>query len=403
MKNSGLQSELDPGDFHAILFGYVVPEVVPPPPKPPVDLKKIKEEDELQIRDFRDGGATDDELPTPWNECSPCEQAQKIPEILERKYGDKIQQIAQSYADELAEKMNSVALGYAPLWKNSHEDYLRWDAGIKWFTTTGKLLKYDAENALGTVTASLLRQMGREILSYSSFYMDCALKQAEAIANQGFNELYSRTKDLPVTAGSYADVKADIYQGAYEEAIKQCYLSPMQAGASYLSTKSEPAGLPKSNVEVYNFQYWILAWPSACVSIQGYCEEDFEPNTPSTPFDNTFSINLLIVSFEYNYDTEAWELRVAPETGIILGAHLESRVRVRVTQAGVDLGLDLKVIGFDLQCYFEVDKTGMHIKGETGAFVNLGILEAGLERSISQTLIPFQAVPGEATPLSETE
>jgi len=59
--------------------------------------------------------------------------------------------------------------------------------------------------------------------------------------------------------------------------------------------------------------------------------------------------------------------------------------------------------GSDAQLFLEVDKNGMHLNGEASAFVNLGILEAGIERSISHTLIPFQAIPMEPTPLPETE
>ena len=61
-------------------------------------------------------------------------------------------------------------------------------------------------------------------------------------------------------------------------------------------------------------------------------------------------------------------------TGIILGATWSPESGYGY-QAGVDLGVDLVVAGFDLQLYLEVDKTGMHLKGETGAFVSMGIFE----------------------------
>jgi hypothetical protein len=397
-----IASELDPGDFHALLFRHVVPEEIPPQ-KTPIDLNNLKEEDELQIKELRDYGATDDELPTPWDECSPCEQARKIPEILGNKYGDKIEKIGQSYADELAEKANEVAMAHAPKWKKLSEDYMNWEAAIKWGKTTGKALELDAEIAYGNIMASLTRQLGNDIMSYSSFYMECALKQAEADANQGFQELYSRTKDLPVTAGYYADVKEDIYQSSLEEAINQCYKDPMITGASSLKAKSEPATLPLSHVEIYPIVYYIFAIPGACLSIPGYCDET-DPGNLSFPnlLDNTFSLNLWIASFEYNYDTGAWELRVAPGTGIILGATWSPESGFGY-QAGADLDVDLGVAGFGLEGYFEVDKNGMHLKGEISAFVNLGIFEAGMEKSGTHTLIPFQAAPGEATPLLETE
>jgi len=386
-KEFGIANELDPGDFKAFLFKYVVPEVIPPPSKTPIDLVSLKKEYELQISNLRESGATDDELPTPWNECSACEQAQKIPEILERKYNDKIQQIAMSYADELAEKMNSAALGYAPLWKKSREDYLRWDAGIKWFTTTGRSLKLDAEIALGNVTSSLARTMGREIISYGEFYMECALKQAKADADQGYKEFLSRTRDTPLTAESYAETKADIYQSAYEEAIKQCYLSPMQAGALYLETKNEPEALPISNIKVYDFYYWIFAWPGACVNIQGYCEEDFEPNTPSTMFDNTFTLDLILVSLEYNTSTGEWEFRVGQ--GIILGATWSPK-----SGFGVQFGVGAHttffgINNFEAGAYLEGNSEGLtaHLEGSAST-----VLGPGLEKDIVNHVVQLELV-----------
>lgn len=377
-----IASELDPGDFHAMLFGYVIPTKTPPQITP-MDLQKLKDEDNIQRQDLRDWGAADDELPTPWNECSPCEQARRIPEILEKKYGDKIEQIGQSYADELAAKANEVALAHAPKWKKLSEDYMNWEAAVKWGMTTGKALELDAEVAYGNIMASLTRQLGNEIMSYSSFYMECALKQAEADANQGFKELYSNTKDLPLTAGSYADVKADIYQSSLEEAINQCYKDPMITGASYLKAKSEPEALPVSHVEVYPIVYYIFTVPSACIDIQGYCD-GMDIGNLSMPnlLENTFSLNLIIASLEYNFSSGEWEFRIGQE--IILGATWSPESGFGV-QIGV--GVDAGFFGVDYEATAYLEGTGegltAHIEGGASTFLGPGV-ETGMEHTVIQ-------------------
>jgi len=375
-----IASELDPGDFHAMLFRYVIPRKTPPQITP-IDLQKLKDEDNIQIQDLRNSGATDDELPTPWNECTPCEQARKIPEILERKYGDKMKKIGQSYADELATKANEVALAHAPKWKKLSEDYMNWEAAVKWGMTTGKALELDAEVAYGSVVASLTRQLGNEIMSYSSFYMECALKQAEADANQGFKELYSRTKDLPVTAGSYADVKADIYQTALEEAIDQCYKDPMITGASYLKYKSAPEGLPVSHVEVYPIIYYILTVPSACIEIEGYCDGmDIGNLAMPNLLENTFSLDLIIASLEYNFSTGEWEFRIGQ--GIILGATWSPESGFGV-QVGVGVHAELFGVEYEAAAYVQGDaeKLTAHIEGGASTFLGPGV-ETGMEGTV---------------------
>ncbi len=397
-----IAAELDPGDFHAMLFGYVIPGEKPPQISP-IDLQRLKDEDNIQIQDLRDLGATEDELPTPWDECTPCEKARKIPELLGERDGKVFSKIAQSYADELAEKGNAVAKAHAPKLKSAVEDINNWWAAINWGLTVGTALEHNAEIALGNKLSSMTRQRGHEIMSYSSFFKECALDVAKIEAQKRSDYEENKLKDITRTAASILQERAENYQIALEEAINECYKDPMLTAAALLKVENCPYPLPASLVEIVPWGYFPLLLPELCLTIDGYCDGD--PNLPEfdeSMFDNTLSLNLWIVSFEYNYDTEAWELRIAPGTGIILGATWSPESGYGY-QAGIDLGLDLVVAGFDLQCYLEVDKTGMHIKGETGAFVSLGILEGGIEKSVSKTLIPFQAVPGEATPLSETE
>lgn len=240
-------------------------------------------------------------------------------------------------------------------------------------------------------------------MSYSSFFRESALEQAKLDGQTRSDNEEEKLKDIPRTAGNILQERAENYQIALEEALSECYKDPMLTAAALLREVTTPYPLPTPQVEVIPWIYFPLTIPGLCLTIDGYC--DGEPDLPEyseSLFNNTLSLNLWIVSFEYNYDTEAWELRVAPGTGIILGATWSPESGYGF-QAGVDLGLDLRVAGFDLQGYLEVDKTGLHLKGETGAFVSLGILEGGVERSVSTTLIPIQAIPQEPTPQPDTD
>lgn len=395
-----IAAELDPGDFHAKLFRYVIPGETPPEITP-IDLQKLKNEDNIQIRNLRDLGSAEDELPTPWDACTPCEKARKIPELLAERDGRIFNQLAQSYADELGQLAKSVVDGHAPKLKSSVEDMNNWWATVKWFQTTYSGLVHNAEIALGNRWTSMTRQRGREIMSYSNFFRECALEQAKIDGQARSDYEEEKLKDIPRTTASILQERSENYQIALEEAISECYKDPMLTAAALLIEKNSPYGLPEPNVEVIPWIYFPLTVPGLCLTIDGYCDGDPDlPKFDESMFNNTFSLDLWIASFEYNYDTEAWEFRVGD--GVFLGASWSPESGYGF-QSGIDLGIDLVVAGFDAQCFLEVDKTGMHLNGETSAFVNLGILEAGIEKSISQTLIPFQAVPGEATPLPVTE
>lgn len=395
-----IAAELDPGDFHATLFGYVIPEKTPPQITP-IDLQKLKDEDNLQIQNFRDWGAAEDELPTPWDACTPCEKARKIPELLAERDGRMFSQFAQSYADELGQLARSVVEGHAPKLKSAAEDLNNWWATLKWFQTTYAPLAHNAEITLGNKLASMIRQRGREIISYSDYFMECALEQAKIEGQKRSEYEEDKLKDIPRTAGSILQERSENYQIAMEEAISECYKDQMLTAAALLIEKKSLYGLPEPQVEVIPWIYFPLTIPELCLTIDGYCDGDPDlPGFDESMFDNTFTLDLWIASFEYNYDTEAWEFRVGE--GVFLGASWSPESGYGY-QAGIDLGVNLVVAGFDAQCFLEVDKNGMHLNGETSAFVNLGMLEAGIEKSISQTLIPFQVVPEEATPLPVTD
>jgi tetratricopeptide (TPR) repeat protein len=397
-----IASELDPGDFHATLFGYTIPGAEPPQITQ-MDLQKLKDEDRIQIQYLRDQGSAEDELPTPWDDCTPCEKARRIPELLGERDGKIFEDLALSHADELAEKENSMGNALAPKFKSAEEDLNNWWEMVNWGLTVGKALEHDAEANLGNRWTSMTRKRGREIMGYSSFFMDCALEQAKIDGQKRSDYEEEKLKDIPRAAVNILQERSENYHIALEEAISECYNDPMLTAAELLNFQNGPYPLPPSRVEIIPWGYFPLLIPDLCLNIPGYCDGDPDlPEYDESMFNNTFSLDLWVASFEYNYDTEAWELRLAPGTGIILGVTWSPESGYGY-QAGVDLGLNLVVAGFDLECYLEVDKTGMHLKGETGAFVNLGIIDAGIERSVSKTLIAFQAVPQESTPSPERE
>jgi hypothetical protein len=211
--------------------------------------------------------------------------------------------------------------------------------------------------------------------------MESALKQAKADADQGYKEFLSRTRDTPLTAESYAETKADFYQSALEEAIKACYQYPMSMGAALLKAESEPEVLPVSHVEVFQIQYFPLAIPDACVNIPGYCEGEMEePGNAGQTFDNTFTLDLLIASIEYNSNTGAWEFRVGP--GIFFGVTWSPESGYGY-QVGAEFDLNFIVGGLEFEAYLEARENSLHFvtKGGVSSLYGLG-METGGEYSV---------------------
>ncbi len=392
-----IASELDPGNFYALLFKHTVSEERSSQATA-LDLKRLIEEDALRIRELKESGASDDELPAPWNECSPCEKARRVPELLETRDSRKFSQTAQLFADDLQKKANQVAEAHNPKLKSVKEDMENWVAAFKWGLTVGKALKYDAEKKLGNQWASMCNERGLEIISFSSYFLECAKEQAVIESKIQSDYEHELTKDLPVSEANRAVERAENYQIALEEAINECFRDPMLMATALLHVENTPISLPTSSIESVFAEYFPLAVAGLCIEIPGYCDGDpdisgFDPSG----LDNTFSLNLWVASFEYNSNTGAWELRILPGTGIILGATWSPESSFGF-QAGVNLGLNLVVAGFNIEGYFEVNKNGMSLNGEAEAFLKMGVLEAGLETSGSVPVTPSQATTGEPLP-----
>jgi tetratricopeptide (TPR) repeat protein len=384
-KEFKMATELDPEDARKALFFYITKPPDEPPKKKPVDPDEFKKEIEEQTSELEEQGYTQDMFPTPWNDLSPCEQASVIPEILERRYADQMQKIAQAYSDDVATKIDNLIKGYWPQWKNINEDWARYIEGVKVISREGTRLELNAEIAAGNRRAGLTRQMGSELLGYSSFFMDCALKQASADATQGFNSMYSMTKDLPVTQESLNKVRAEMYQTSLEEAIRDCYEAQVNQAFQWLADESRPYGLPEPSVETLNEQDFMLLFlviPQRCFDIKGYCPDGKGNDLmkPEMPVDHTVSLDLLIVSFEWNTDTGEVEFNVGQ--GIIVGVTWKPE-----TGFGFQIGAGIDFMGMEEAIYARFDDGKITIQTEEGFSFGFGPLSAGWEVTKTQATL----------------
>ena len=130
-----------------------------------------------------------------------------------------MEEIAREYANDAASKIERLIKRYWPQWKNYIEDWNRYVDGVPVVYKGSQVIMKNAEKMAGDERASLTRKMGTELLGYSSFFMESALKQATA----NTNEALKRFSHAPLTAQALAELKAEVYKDALEEAIQNCY------------------------------------------------------------------------------------------------------------------------------------------------------------------------------------
>jgi tetratricopeptide (TPR) repeat protein len=376
-------TERDPGDAKKMLFWYTTKPPDVPPAKKPFDADEFKKEREIEINEMEELGYSGDELPVSWDKMSPCDQASTIPEILERKYSSQMDEIAQAYANDLAKQIEGVIKEFWPQWKNMPEDWNRFIAGVPVVSKAEKRLTLNAEIAAGHRRAALTRQMGSELLGYSSFFMESALQQAKTDANAQINSL----KGMPVTAESVAELKAEAYRDALEEAIKNCYKAPINQAYRWLTAESRPYGLPFPKIEVLNSQDFMMlsmAIPLECFNIKDYCPDGKGGDTrkPDMPLEHTVSLDLLIVSFEWNTDTDEIEFNVGQ--GIIVGVTWKPE-----TGFGFQIGAGIELMGMEEAIYARFDEGKITIQSEEGYSIGFGPLSAGWEVTKTQATFEF--------------
>ena len=380
-----MATELDPEDPKKALFWYTTKPPDEPPKKKPVDPEEFKKEIEKQTSELKEQGFTEDMFPTPWIELSPCDQASVIPEILERRYSEQMQKIAQAYADDVATRIENLIKGYWPQWKNVNDDWARYIEGVPVIYREGQRLSLNAEIAAGNRWASLARQMGSELMGYSSFFMESALRQAESEAISSVSRL---PKGIPITAQAAAELRGEAYKDALREAIKDCYKAQINQATRWLMTRSEPYGLPNPTIETINGQDFMMLFmviPMRCFEIKGYCPDGngAAPGEISMPVDNTIGLDLWIISFEWNTDTDELELNIGQ--GIILGATWKPETGFGFQiGAGIDGGFG--PVGATAVTYLKIDEGVWTVQGELGGYIGGGPF------SVGGKMVVFQAV-----------
>jgi len=366
-------SELDPSDAKKLLFWYTTKPPKEPPVKKSLDPEEFRQQNEIERKELEEQGFTEDEIPTPWDQMSPCEQADRIPELLERRYDEQMQDIAQGYADDLAKRIEGVIKGFWPQWKNMPEDWNRYISGVPVVSKLSQRLTFNSMMAAGNRRASLTRQMGSELLGYSSFFMESALQQATISANEQINSW----RDMPLTAESIAELKAEAYQDALAEAIKDCYKPPVNQAYRWLTSKATPYGLPNPDIETItaeDFYLLSIIIPLECFNIKDYCPdgEGGDTRKPEVPVEHTVSLDLFIVSIEWNTDNNEWEFNVG--AGIEVGVTWKPE-----TGFGFQLGAGVDFMGMEEAVYVRIDEGKLTVETEEGFGIGAGFLGAGFE------------------------
>lgn len=366
-------SELDPADAKKLLFWYTTKPPREPPVKKPLDPEEFKQQTEAERKELEEQGFTEDEMPAPWDQLSPCDQANTIPELLERRYAEQMQDIAQGYADDLAKRIEGLINGYWPQWKSMPEDWNRYVSGVPVVYRTSQRLTFNSMMAAGHRRASLTRQMGSELLGYSSFFMECALQQAKMSANAEINNW----RDMPLTAESMAELKTEAYQDALAEAMKDCYKAPVSQAYRWLTAEAIPYGLPNPSIETITVQDFFLLFmviPLECFNIKDYCPdgEGGDTRKPEFPAEHTVSLDLFIVSIEWNTDSNEWEFNVG--AGIEVGITWKPE-----TGFGFQIGAGVDFLGMEEAVYVRIDEGKLTVETEEGFGVGAGFLSAGFE------------------------
>lgn len=377
-------AELDPGDTKKILFWYTTKPPKEPPVKEPFDPEKFRKEIEIERNRLKEEGFSEDEMPEPWDKMSPCDQAQRIPEILEYASAAQMEEIARNYADDLAKRIEGVIKGYWPQWKNMLEDWNRYVEGLPVVWKRSKEMTLAAQINAGHERASLTRQMGSRLLGYSSFFMDCALQEARTQAEMTIKNL----PPIPITAQSLATLKAEAYNDALEEAIRYCYKAQIDQAYRWLTAESEPYQLPETKLKVITVQDYMLLFmviPMECFNIPNYCPdgEGGDTKKPEMPGESTIGIDLWIVSFEWNTDTDEIEFNVGQ--GIIVGVTWKPETGFGF-QVGAGIHGGVGAASGEAAIYARFDEGKCTIQTELSGSLGFGPLSVGQETVATQAV-----------------
>lgn len=362
--------ERDKGDFRATIFRYTVPPKLPPPEKPPADLKKMQEEYEEELRKHEKEGLSDADKPEEWENLSPCNQSLAIPEILDNRYTQMHIRMMQPVADELVRKANEGYMSLFPQFKDADADWKRFEEGVPKLIAEMQAARVNAETTSGKTWTQLCRSRGYELLGFSEFF----LRNAEKEVVNTFNQRFSEYKKLPIPAEAISQIKIQMYQDVLEETMRHCYEAPIRSAINLINTDETTSGLPRSNVESIDGD--IMAIPiliiTGCFNIEGYCHDGSSYNESifGGGFDISIGVDLWLIEFEWNLESGEWELNIGQ--GFIVGATWSPEAGFGV-QVGVGLDVDFGPLEVNATTYLKVSqKMSARIEGELTAGVDAG-------------------------------
>ncbi len=382
-------AEANAGELQAFVLAFATE-----PEPPPHDLDEFRDEYEQYRDDLREQGLSEEELPAPWQALSPCDQVQAIMERLADRYSRKMTEHGQNLSDRCATRLVETMQPYLPRGKKAKEDMQLWADGVQLVWRTEEELAANAERDQSYYVASQLRREGSELVSMEGLFHQLALQQAEVQAVAAL-EAMSGVLDQPgVSAAAKEQAKAGILTDALEQALRDCYYSPINHGLALMRYQYVPSTLSaKSTVEVPPFYGIPLAIMGAFPEPPSYWEGEGEVVAPAVTYggDTTLCIDLVLVSFEW--DMESGELELKAGQGLFVAGTWSPAAGFGFQ---VGAGVDLKFMGagrFEASQYIKFGSDGsVSAQGDLGLRVGKGAFSTGFE---SNTIVPIQAATHE--------
>jgi len=363
-------SEKDEGDFKALLFGYTVPPRDPPPRnEPSVDPEEIKKEYEemLQEREEQQDPTEENEEQESHHEPSPCDFAGMIQEILEEKYTIQQAEYSTMAGNNAIISINGKAGNFMPQWKNCMEDFELFKIGSSTVPAVAASAWASANDAATNHWMALRMKWGNELLSYSSFFYEQALKHAAG----EFDRRFSDYKNLPIPAEQIAAIKAEMHRDVLEESLRHCYEEPVRKAISLLRAPYQYVrATPDPEIEIVPFGPGIyMAITLRAVSVVGYCPDsdaeslsDAEVALP----DVTIGFDWYIIDFEWNLETGELELNLGE--GFFVGATWSPQAGFGV-QAGIGFDAEIGPMRGVAKTYIYYRNGNIGWSGELGVSV----------------------------------
>lgn len=374
--------EKDPVDFKATIYSSITNPSFRSGGVPSAKLNEFKREYLEYLRMNQETDPSGDYMSHSWEGLSQCEQSNKIVEFLDNRYTKRFSEKKQLLEDELTNTVKNVMQAYLPRWKNAANDMKLYNEGCEIIYKTEYESKAELENEAGKIHTKLRHEQGKELLSYSQFFLESALKQAETDGSQRFNKTYSVIKKVPVPSKVISEMKTEAYQDALEEAVRDCYESHILSGINLLRFERKTETLSGYSSETTYYAAVPMAIINGCMTIPGYCDGDIQTG-PAFSVGFTVGLDLWIFSFEWNTTTGEVEFNIGQ--GVIFGGTWSPESGFGF-QFGLGVDVSLGPVKFSGKTYIKVSDK-IELKGEFGVFTALSGTSAVLGDKIQ-----FQAV-----------